>query len=337
MKTPSMTRFLLFAPSLGRIAGALEKHAGGLEILLMDRAGKITCGGAPVAAEDARPQIVWGTGELYQQPAAPAFFAAALGSPDLAWVQSEAAGFDNPVFARVVAKGARLTTSHGQAVGMADYVVAGVLDAFQRGAERRAAQAAHAWTAINFREVRGTTWMIVGFGAVGRGVAERARAFGACILGVRRSPGPDAEADEILTLEAARARIGEADVVALCCPLSADTRHFADAALFAAMKAGCVIANVGRGGLIDEAALLAALESGVPAHAVLDVFEKEPLPADSPLWDHPRVSLTAHNSGVTGAQSGRNTALFLDNLDRFLAGRPLLNEVAADDVLARRG
>jgi phosphoglycerate dehydrogenase-like enzyme len=100
------------------------------------------------------------------------------------------------------------------------------------------------------------------------------------------------------------------------------------------MKAGGVLANVGRGALVDEGALLAGLDRGAPAHAILDVFETEPLPLDSPFWTHPRVRLTPHSSGMTGGQHLRNQALFLDNLRRFLAGEPLLSEAAPEDVLS---
>jgi phosphoglycerate dehydrogenase-like enzyme len=328
-----VTRLLIFEPSFRRIEGELAT-LGGVEPLIMDREGQITLAGAKVESDDARPRIAWFSGELYQRSAMGAFVRATLASPELKWFQSAAAGFDSPFFARIVANGARLTTSHGQAVGMADYVLAGVLDCFQRGPERRAAQARSEWKGFAFREVLGSTWLVIGFGAVGQGVAQRAKAFGARVIGIRRDQAAHPLADVIAPVEALAEHLPSADVVVLCAPLSDATRHIANAAFLAAMKPDSVLANVGRGALVDEAALLGALERGVPAHAVLDVFETEPLPAESPFWGHPRVSLTAHNSGVTGAQDGRNQELFLDNLRRYLAGQPLLYEVDPKDVPA---
>jgi len=328
-----VARLLIFEPSLRRIEGELAA-LGQVEPLVVNREGGITLAGAKIESDEAAPEIGWFSGELYQQPAMPAFVRATLASPELKWFQSAAAGFDNPFFARIIAKGARLTTSHGQAVGMADYVLAGVLDHFQRGPERRAAQGRSEWKALPFREVQGSTWLIIGFGAVGQGVARRAKAFGARIVGVRRDQTPDPVAEVIAPREAIPTHLAQADVVVLCAPLNEETRHIADSAFFAAMKTGAVLANVGRGALIDESALMVALERGAPGHAVLDVFETEPLPSESPLWAHPRVSVSAHCSGVTGAQDGRNRELFLENLARYLDGRPLLNEVNPKDLPA---
>lgn len=328
-----MTRLLIFEPSYRTVAAELAAYGDALEIVIMDEAAELSLGGVPIAAEDARADIAWLSGDLWLTRAARAFFGVLLAAPALKWLQSAAAGFDNPAFARLVKNGTRLATSHGQAVGMADYVITGVLDAFQRGPERRAAQARREWVELPFREVLNSTWLVIGFGSIGQGVATRARAFGARIIGVRRNQAPDPLAETIIPQSEVMAHLPEADVVVLSAPLNAATRHMANADFFAAMKPGAVLVNVGRGALIDEAALLPALGRGVPAHAVLDVFETEPLPPESPFWGHPRVSVTAHASGVTGAQDDRNRDLFLENLRLYLAGAPLISEIDPKDVV----
>ncbi len=300
----------------------------------MDARGALSLDGEPLGNQDPAPTLAWATHDVFTSPFARDFMVTLLKASGLKWLQSASAGVDHPAFGQMVARGVRLTTSHGQAIGMADYVLAGVLDHFQRGPERREAQAVHDWRRVRIRELLDTRWLIVGFGAVGQAVATRARGFGAHVTGVRRSQAPDALADLIVPPGEVHRLLPTADVVVLACPLTAATRHMANAEFFAAMKDDAVLVNVGRGGLVDESALIAALEIGNPARAVLDVFETEPLPAESPLWAHPRVSVTAHASGVGVGQDDRNRDLFLDNLGRYLAGDPLRNEVNPDDLQA---
>ena len=287
------TRLLIFEPSFKRVEASLASHRAVLTPIVVDTAGAMTLEGAPVSAEDARPDVAWASGELYLSPAARNFLVAMLKSPNLRWVQSAAAGYDHPMFADIVRKGAKLTTSHGQAVGMADYVLAGVLDHYQRGPERRAAQRDRTWTRLPFREILGTNWLVIGFGSIGQEIAGRARAFGARIIGVRRDASAHPLADEIISLAGVPAALPRMDVVVLCLPASKTTRHLAGAEFFAEMKPDSVLVNVGRGSLVDEQALVSALDRGTPAHAVLDVFKTEPLPQESLLWAHPRVCVTA--------------------------------------------
>lgn len=326
-------RLLIYETSFRRLEAELAAHGPAVEPLVVSGAGEITLAGRPVAQDEARAEAAWTNADVFFGPARREFMVALLKSPDLKWVQSGAAGVDNPVFGQIVAKGARLTTSHGQAIGMSEYVLAGVLDHFQRASERRAAQAAREWRRLTFREITGSRWLVIGFGAIGQAIAERARAFGAHVTGVRRRQAPHPAADRIAALGDLPGLLPEADVVVLAAPLTPETHHLADAAFFAAMRPGSVLVNVGRGSLVDEAALLAALDRGVPEHAVLDVFEAEPLPSDSRFWDHPRVSLTPHSSGMTAGQETRNDRLFLENLRRYLAGEPLLHEADPKDVL----
>lgn len=261
------------------------------------------------------------------------FFDRLLQSPGLQWVHSSGTGFDLPIFAALVSRGVRLTNSHAQAVGMADYVLWGVLDHFQGGKARAAEQAAHRWTKSRSREIGGTHWLIIGFGAVGEGVARRARSFDAHVTGVRRSGGTSPHADRMIMPDQLFDHLGNSDVVVLSVPQTNASINMVDAAFLAAMKPGSVLVNVGRGSAIDEDALLAALDSGTPEHALLDVFRVEPLPTDSRFWDHPRVTLTAHSSAVSSGAAARNDDLFRDNLVRYSAGDPLRNQVDPAEVL----
>lgn len=323
-------RLLIHETSYRRLEAQITTLAG-VEPLVMDESGTVRLHGEPLAPEDVRPEAGWANNDLFFSSMFRPYLALLMGSPDLKWVQSGAAGVDHPIFQRILERGVAFTTSHGQAVGIAEYVIAGAFDALQQGPARRAAQAAGRWERIRFREVGGTQWLVIGFGAIGQGVAERARALGATVTGIRRSAAPHPAADRMATLADVSDHLAGADVVVLCCPLTEATRRLADAAFFSAMKPGAIFVNVGRGALVDEAALLAALDRGTPEHAVLDVFETEPLPAESRFWSHPRVTLTAHASGDTAGQAPRNDAVFLENLRRFLAGEPLANQVTSTD------
>jgi glyoxylate/hydroxypyruvate reductase len=329
-----LTRILVYEPAFRRIEPRLPAAAKAAEFVLLDSNGKLRLSDRELTTDDAQPEAGWMSVEMFGNPAAREWFAALLKASDLKWVQSAAAGFDDPAFKRLVAKGARLTTNSAQAVSMAEYVLWGVIDHFQRGPERRGAQARGDWARLPYRDIAGSRWLIIGFGAIGQATAVRAKAFDAHVTGVRRNPAPHPAADAVATPDRVLSLLPEADVVVLATPLSPETAGMVDAGFLAAMKPASVLVNVGRGGLVDEAALLAALDKGVPEHALLDVFQAEPLPADSPFWAHPRVSLTGHASALGSGLAARGDALFLENLDRYLTGQPLLNEARREDVLA---
>jgi len=319
-------------PAYQRVAAAIEPMKDRFELAIVDTDGKITCDGATLDVDSAQPDWGWLSGEASFGPGGRNLFVALLKSPNLSWVHTGAAGLDNPIWAQLVDKGATLTTGHGQAISIAEYVMGEVISHFQRLPERRAEQAAHRWTRLPFREIAGMRWLIVGFGAIGQGVAERAKGFGAEIVGVRRSGGSHPLASRIAALDQVRDELPEADVVVLSTPLNDATRNMADAGFFAAMKPGSVLVNVGRGDLVVEPALLAALEGGAPDYAILDVFHTEPLPADSPFWDHPKVAICPHGSFNGSGQAARNDAIFLENLHRRLAGEPMIYEADPRDL-----
>ena len=177
-------------------------------------------------------------------------------------------------------------------------------------------------------ELAGKTMVLIGVGAIGERTAQVAGAFGMRVLGVRRNPeknvpgvermfGPDRLLDVL----------PEADCVVVTAPLTSETRKMIGERELRAIKPTGYLINIGRGGIIDESALIYALDDGWIAGAGLDVFEEEPLPEDSPLWDADNVIITAHYAGITPAYDERAMAIFLDNLQRYRDGKPLRNVV----------
>jgi phosphoglycerate dehydrogenase-like enzyme len=314
----------IYEPAYRRLQAQLADLADCIDILCMREDGSLS--------GDGQPQIAWSNADLFGSPNAAPFNQAMVASPRLEWVQTASAGLDSPLFARILDKGARLSNSNAQAVGMAEFVLHGVLDRFQRGDQRRALQAERVWRKTPFREVAGTTWLIIGFGAIGQAVAQRARAFGARIVGIRRSAGGHPLADEMHAPAALADQLPTADVVVLSLPLNDASRGLVDARFLARMKPGSVLVNVSRGAMVDETALIAALDRGAPSDAVLDVFATEPLPPQSPLWSHPKVAVNPHASALSSGLQQRGDALFLRNLRLFLDGRPLETEVGPGDL-----
>ena len=205
--------------------------------------------------------------------------------------------------------------------------MAQVLSAFHPTAERLAAQREKRWESLDFRDVFGTTWLIYGVGHVGTEIALRAKAFGATVIGARRTPNGDEPVDEMVSLDALPDAFARADVIVLSAALNAHNQHLINADIVARMKPNSVLVNIGRGGLVDEDALLTGLDAGQPGLAILDVFETEPLPEAHPLWSHPRVHITAHCAGASPATGSRGDDIFLDNLKRFANGTPLRMQV----------
>lgn len=329
-----MTRVLIYGRTQQRLGDRLAAVAG-VDWIVMDDGGNLRLKGDGIALEDARLDAAWFSLELHVSPARHKFNRFLLQQPGLRWLQLSGAGIDDPEFVELFAAGVRITTHHGHAASIADYVLWSVLDHFQRGPERRTIQGAREWRRAVVRELADSRWLLLGFGAIGQGVAERARSFGAKVTAVRSSGSPHPLADRTASMEELAAILPEVDVVVLCLPLNASTTNLVDAAFLSRLGEGAVLVNVGRGGLVDEAALLAALDAGRPAQAILDVFQTEPLPDTSPLWWHPRVALTCHSASVSDRLFPRADATFFDNLGRFCRGERLIHEATVENLPRR--
>jgi phosphoglycerate dehydrogenase-like enzyme len=320
-------KLMLHSNALQRVDDRLRGLNIPLELYVVDADGVIRLDGSVVEQAAVRAEAVWASLDTFPGARFRPFFGVAMENPGVKWVQTFNAGLDLPIFRDIVRRGVRLTNSSAQAVAMAEFVMGQVFAEWYPTAQYRAAQAAHEWRRIGFREISQSHWLIVGYGNIGREIARRAKAFGAHVAGVRRSPKPDEFADEVCGQGELARLLPSADVVVLACSLTEATRDMAGVDFFGRMKPGAMLVNVGRGGLVDEGALVAALDAGTPSVAILDVFREEPLPAASALWDHPKIRISAHTSASGGGTLARGDTLFLDNLALYARGAKLINEV----------
>ena len=256
-----------------------------------------------------------------------AFFKVAMSTPNLQWFHSMSAGVDSPVFSTFLERGARLTTSSGaSAPPIAGTVMLYLLALSRNLPGWLRSQAAHEWTPEPFVELEGQRIVVVGWGPIGQEVVRLATAFRMDPVIVRRAAHGDEPCPARPLSELADA-VSDADAVVVALPLASETRGLFGAEVIAAMPPTAVFVNVGRGELVDQAALTDALASGRLAGAGLDVFDPEPLAADDPLWDLPNVIVSPHNSGSSNGTTGRVSEIFLDNLGRFVRDEPLRNEI----------
>jgi phosphoglycerate dehydrogenase-like enzyme len=253
-------------------------------------------------------------------------------APNLRWVQGSMAG------AGEVAKKAGLletevvvTTASGVYSGpLAEFVLMALLQHAKNLDRLRRDKAERAWRPAHTDTLEGKTLCIVGMGNIGGAIAERVRPFGTRVVGVKRTVREDdpawRHADELYPTDRLHDALGEADYVAITLPGTPETRHLVDAGALEAVKPGAYLVNVGRGTVVDEEALVEALRDGRLSGAALDVFEVEPLPRESPLWELEGVIISPHATDmVPSIINWRQTDLFCENLRRYLEGDDLLN------------
>ncbi|MDP3735529.1 MAG: D-2-hydroxyacid dehydrogenase [bacterium] len=251
-------------------------------------------------------------------------------APNLRWVHSFSAGVDRVLTPDIRERDILLSNSSGiHATPIAEHIL-GFLLLFTRGFYRTFKnQAAHVWQKDEtLGELRDAHVLIVGLGAIGAETARLAAAFSAHVSAVARGAREKSAFVERIGVTADMdAMLPEADFVVITLPYTPETHHFFSAERFALMKPSSVIINIGRGGIIDQAALIDALNAKKIFGAALDVTDPEPLPSDSPLWGMENVIITPHHSGLSGEYMNRAVSLFCDNLRAFLDGSPLPTEV----------
>ncbi|MEX2450455.1 MAG: D-2-hydroxyacid dehydrogenase [Rhodospirillales bacterium] len=252
----------------------------------------------------------------------------------LRWMQSAAIGIDN--FVKFgIPDGVTLTNAAGLKGGAVSEHGFALLLALSRATQHMERYRARGeWqndiTRTQITPLEGRTMVVIGYGSIGKAVARKAKAFDMNVIAVHRAGTGDENADRAVTVDKLPEVLPDGDVVVAVLPANPESHHLLDAEAFAAMKKGAIFINVGRGATMDEKALVSALQSGHLGGAGLDVFEVEPLPADSPLWTMENVVLSPHIAGT----SDRTYALFVDlvcdNLTRMQKGEPLQHVIPPD-------
>ena len=262
----------------------------------------------------------------------PTLAAAIARAPALRWVQGTAAGAGEQVrYARLApADLERITFTSAAGIhgGMlAEFAFHGLLALRKDAVRLERIRAARSWEHFAMDELYGSTIAVVGMGGIGAAVAQRARAFGMHVIGVARTAHPNPLVDETVAIDAAADAYRRADTIVVTLPGTESTRGLIDRATIESWKPSMVFINVGRGSVVDEAALIDALTAGSIRGAVLDVFEAEPLPPDNPLWTLSNVVFSPHTAALSIRENQRIVDLFCDNVRRYAAGEQLRNVV----------
>jgi phosphoglycerate dehydrogenase-like enzyme len=247
--------------------------------------------------------------------------------PNLRWIHTASAGVDHIVGPGVRDAGIAVSNSAGIFDRpIAEYVLGLVFIHAKSFARTIEAQRERRWAYRATTDVSGRTMAVVGLGRIGRVVAELAQAVGINVIGVRSS-GAGVSNVEVVPADRLGEALGAADYVVVTAALTPATRGLIGRSAIEAMKPSAYLINVARGAIVDTDALVEALSRGRIAGAALDVFVDEPLPASSPLWTTPGLLISPHMAGDTHGWDVRVAELFAANVDRYLAGEPLINEV----------
>lgn len=313
-------RVVVLTDQPGRIANVLETRCDRAEVQLCGRYRDL----APLL-DSFRPNVLLAykiKGDPDAFPAEPI-----VNCPSLLWAHIGGAGVDH----MGGWDAARLTVTNSSGIHkelMAQYVTAAMVFFTQHLALYMRQQQAHHWQRRDCINLRGKTAVVVGFGNIGQEIGRVAHTFGMHVIGIRTRPKANTAADEVLSVDRLADAARQADFFILSLPLTSQTRGLIGASILDALKPGGVLINVARGGIVDEEALLASLGENRLAGAVIDVFEEEPLPPDSPFWDMENVIVTPHSSSDFAGWERAVADLFCDNCERMNQGSALINGVS---------
>lgn len=251
----------------------------------------------------------------------------------LRWVQATNAGTgqqikESGIRLEVLDEVAVTTASGVHATPLAEFALLGMLHFAKQLPKLARFQRDRHWERLHFRELRNMRLLVVGLGSIGREVARLGNHLGMRVTGIKRDPSiTEPGVERIYPPEQLTEVISDADAVVVTLPLTSETAELVGREAIDAMKSDAIFVNVGRGGVVDEEALLGALENSNLAGAALDVYREEPLPTESRLWDLPNVILSPHSAASSESENERIVDLFIQNLGRYLAGEPLVNRL----------
>jgi phosphoglycerate dehydrogenase-like enzyme len=331
----SPLRILMSRQSMAHLGASVSAAIGQLpfELMALEDAVKAHRTDADVAFISRE---VTGTSTKHEiHPALEQVYTLLRQSPDLQWVHIHSAGADRQIYLDLMARGVQVSTSSGaNAQVVATVALAGILALARRFPQLWAEQRDRQWIPMMGermpRDLPGQTATIVGWGPIGQKLGSLLQALGMNVQAVRQQAHakPDAQSVAMVTFKDWLQVLPKTDWLVLACPLTPQTRQLVNAEALALLPPGAHLVNVARGEVVDEPALVAALQSGRLGGAFLDVFAHEPLPFDSPLWDMPQVMVTPHAAGHSDGNESRVGQIFLDNLRCWSQGMPLRNTVA---------
>lgn len=316
----------MYDKSLAHIGERLDALGLDINVVTFGKDGQFHIDGKTVPPGEVDVDYFWLSNHVNPDGAGKTAFNVVLDCKSVDVLQTYNAGLDDPIYRQISDKGVRICNSSAQAVAISEYTFAHVMSLIHPIELGKQLRAEKKWQIIPFREISTTNWLIIGYGPIGQELSKRLKVFGATVDVVRRSPQSSEYIDRIGTPADLPKFLPDADVIVVACALNAETRDMVDDAFLAQVKKGAILVNVGRGPLVVDSALFAALDDGRLDAAVIDVFRQEPLPTDDPMWTHPKIRFTPHCSFAGSGGRARWDALFLDNIQRYVKGEALAME-----------